>query len=82
MADYATIRRQHLYYGPERDSIQNISLLGGFQPNRIGPERFVVAPLVLAEKTLKFAAPPYNNLWFDKETPETSNTLISCGSDE
>jgi hypothetical protein len=82
MAAYAGTKRQHLYYGPERDFINNISRPGRFQLNRISPERFVLQPSVVADKTAKIGPPPYRDLWFDGETPETSSTLISCGSDE
>jgi hypothetical protein len=82
MTAYAITTRQHLYYGPEREFINNISRPGRFQLNRISPERFVLQPSVVADKTAKIGPPPYRDLWFDGETPETSSTLISCGSDE
>jgi hypothetical protein len=51
-----------------------------FGLNRIGPERVIVDP-TYDRDPFKPGPPPYNDLWFEGDSPEISGALIICGSD-
>lgn len=68
-----------LYTGPERNQISLVRKPARFGLNRIGPERFVVESW---RQSALFGSPIYKDMWFDGALPETSTTIIVCGSDE
>jgi hypothetical protein len=71
---------RNLNLGPTYRDIPRVRLERRFGLNRIGPDR--VAPELVARRTPnEFEPSPHNDLWFDGETPETSGSIIVCGSD-
>jgi hypothetical protein len=73
------IAKDFLYTGPERSQIKLVAKTPRFDLNRIGPERYVVEEW---RKNSRLGGGLYKDMWFDGKTPEDSNSVIVCGSDE